>query len=96
MLFSLNIKQISLSALNCIIFFLICLVVSFLIGVINSYSKYITVFESDTIDRLNVKNKNYYLDFIMAFIAGIGIYFSVIKNNCQFILLHEAFASGTQ
>ena len=78
---SLNSNKIIKSGSNCIAFILICIVVSMLVGFCSLYNKYITEPSTEMISHTNFKFKNLYLELLLSFIAGICIYYSIIKTS---------------
>lgn len=81
LLFTLDNKKILNSSLICIIFILVCLSVSMLIGMYNSHNQYVVEPTHEMLSRANFKYENIYLELLMSFIAGIGIFYAIMKNS---------------
>jgi hypothetical protein len=52
-----------------------------LIGMYNSHNQYVEELTPEMLSRANFKYENIYLELIMSFIAGIGIFYAIIKNS---------------
>jgi hypothetical protein len=81
LLFTLDTHKILQSSVTCIIFIAVCLSVSMLIGMYNSHNQYVEELTPEMLSRANFKYENIYLELIMSFIAGIGIFYAIIKNS---------------
>lgn len=81
LLFTLDTHKILQSGGKCIIFITVCLSVSMLIGMYNSHNQYVAEPTPEMLSRANFKYENIYLELIMAFIAGIGIFYAIMKNS---------------
>jgi len=76
-----DIKLISTSLGKCILFVFICLIVGAIIGFINSYNNYVTEPTPEMMSRSNFKYHKFALELLVSFIAGIGIYYSIVKTS---------------
>ena len=81
LLFTLDKQKILQSGITCIIFITVCLSVSMLIGMYNSHNQYVEELTPEMLSRANFKYENIYLELIMSFIAGIGIFYAIMKNS---------------
>jgi len=78
---SLDSNKIIKSGVNCIVFILICILISIFIGFCSLYKQYIIEPTTEMISHTNFKFKNVYLELLLSFIAGIGVYYAVIKTS---------------
>ena len=76
-----DIKLISTSIGKCILFVFLCLLVGAIIGFINSYNNYVTELTPEMMSRANFKYQKIALELLVSFIAGIGIYYSIVKTS---------------
>ena len=76
-----DIKLISNSLGKCILIVLLCLIVGIIIGIINSYNNYVTEPTSEMMSRANFKYNEFGLELLVLFLAGVGIYYSIIKTS---------------
>lgn len=76
-----NIKLISNSLGKCILFVCLCLIVGAIIGFINSYNNYVTEPTPEMMSRANFKYNKFGLELLVSIVAGIGIYYSIIKTS---------------
>lgn len=78
---SLDSKKIIKSGLNCISFFIICLIIGIIIGIINANRKYVNEPTYEMLSRAQYKYESFYLEVIISFIAGIGVFYAIIKTS---------------
>lgn len=76
-----DIKLISTSLGKCILFVFLCLLVGAIIGFINSYNNYVTEPTPEMMSRSNFKYHKFSLELLVSFVAGIGIYYSIVKTS---------------
>lgn len=76
-----NIYNIGLSFANIIIFVSVCLIISLIIGFYASHSQYIMEPTDEMIEYSKYKYQHVILEFIITIIAGIGIYYSIMKTS---------------
>jgi len=81
LLFTLDKQKILNAVCTCIIFITVCLAVSMLIGMYNSHNQYVIEPTPEMLSRAHFKYENIYLELIMSFIAGIGIFYAIMKNS---------------
>lgn len=76
-----DIKLISNSIGKCILFVFLCLLVGIIFGFINSYNNYVTEPTPEMMSRANFKYNEFGLELLISFVAGVGIYYSIIKTS---------------
>jgi hypothetical protein len=74
-------KEIASSGLTCILFVALCLCISMIIGIFNSWSKWKPEPSPEMMNRGHFKYDNIEFEVSIAFIAGIGIYFAILKTS---------------
>jgi uncharacterized membrane protein len=76
-----DIKLISNSLGKCILFIFLCLLVGIILGFINSYNNYVTEPTSEMMSRANFKYHKFGLELLVSIVAGVGVYYSIIKTS---------------
>jgi len=76
-----DIKLISTSLGKCILFVFLCLLVGAIFGFINSYNNYVTEPTPEMMSSANFKYHKFSLELLVSFVAGIGIYYSIVKTS---------------
>ena len=66
---------------NCIGFVLICIFVGMIAGMINSHYKFVVEPTPEMMSRANFKYENIYLELLVSFVAGIGVYYAIVKTS---------------
>lgn len=80
-LITLDTQKILNSSANCISFIIICLIVGMIIGMISEYYKYLETPTPEMLSRAQFKYESIYLELFIAFCAGIGVYYAIIKTS---------------
>ncbi len=81
MLIAGTVGEIWSSTKSCITFILVCLSVSGMIGFINAYMKWKPEPTNEMLIRAHFKYENIWLELFISFVAGIGIYFAILKTS---------------
>ena len=66
---------------NCIGFVLICIFVGMIAGILNAHNEFITEPTPEMLSRATFKYENIYLELFVSFVAGIGIYYAIVKTS---------------
>ena len=69
------------SATSCFIIMLLCLAISGMIGFINKTTQWKEQPTNEMLTRANFKYDNIWLEFVMSGVAGIGMYYAIIKTS---------------
>jgi len=78
---TLDIKQILHKGANCIGFMLICILVGMIAGMFNAHKQFAKEPTPEMMSRAQFKFENIYLELFVSFIAGIGIYYAIVKTS---------------
>jgi hypothetical protein len=81
MLLAGNLGNILNSSKSCLLFIITCLSISSLIGFLNEYTKWKTEPSHEMMIRAEFKYENIWLELFISFVAGIGIYLSILKTS---------------
>lgn len=74
-----QLSEVYKKGLNCLIFFVLCLAISIIIGMINAGFDFVSEPTNEMKTRSTFKYENIGLELIISFIVGIGIYYSITK-----------------
>lgn len=66
---------------NCFVFILICLIIGMIAGMINAHKEYVKEPTLEMLSRAQFKYESIYLELFVSFIAGIGIYYAIVKTS---------------
>jgi len=69
------------STASCLILISVCLVVSGMIGFANQMTQWQTQPTHEMLSRANFKFENIWLELIMSAVAGVGIYYAIMKTS---------------
>lgn len=78
---TLDVKKIIKAGANCFGFMAICLIIGMIIGMINAYKEYVIEPTPEMLSRAHFKYETIYLELFMSFIAGIGVYYAIVKTS---------------
>jgi hypothetical protein len=81
MLIAGSMSEIWSSCKSCILFIIVCLGISSIIGFINEYTEWKPNPTNEMMTRAQFKYENIWLEIAMSFVAGIGIYFAILKTS---------------
>lgn len=73
--------EILQSGIRCAIFIGLCLVVSGIIGYTNQMVQWVEQPTQEMLSRANFKYENIWLEVVMSGVAGIGMYFAIMKTS---------------
>ena len=74
-------KDILHSSARCLIFIGLCLAVSGIIGFVNNMTHWREEPTNEMLSRANFKYENIWLELVMSAVAGVGIYFAIMKTS---------------
>jgi hypothetical protein len=69
------------SGLSCVMVISVCLAISGLIGFINQLTQWKTDPTHEMLSRAHFKYENIWLEIVMSTVAGIGVYYAIMKTS---------------
>jgi len=69
------------SSIGCVVLIVLCLAVSCLIGFVNQMAQWKTEPTHEMLYRAEFKFENIWLELLMSAVAGVGIYYAIIKTS---------------
>jgi len=78
---TLDAQKIIQKSANCFGFILICLFIGMIAGMINAHKEYVKEPTPEMLSRSQFKYESIYLELFISFVAGIGIYYAIVKTS---------------